>query len=158
MPEFVIQFLAPLMTHSSPSRTAVVRIEAASEPASGSLSAKAGDHSPVAHLGSRRSLSSSEPKSAIGSVPSSWIMRMSALDAHALAISSTAIWSMSVPVPVPPYCSSKGRARMSCSAKSLRMSHGYSPVASISAARGRTFSSTICRIVSRKSLCSCGRS
>ena len=95
----MIQFLAPLMTHSSPSRTAVVRIDAASEPASGSLSAKAGDHSPVAHFGSRRSLSSSEPKSAIGSVPSSWIMRMSALEAHALAISSTAIWSMSVPVP-----------------------------------------------------------
>ena len=121
-------------------------------------SAKAGDHSPVAHFGSRRSLSSSEPKSGIGSVPSSWTIRMSALDAHALAISSTAIWSISVPVPVPPYSASKGSARMSCSAKSLRMSHGYSPVASISAARGRTFSSTICRIVSRKSLCSCGRS
>ena len=82
---------------------------AASEPASGSLSAKAGDHSPVAHFGSRRSLSSSEPKSAIGSVPSSWIIRMSALDAHALAISSTAIWSMSVPVPVPPYCGVEGQ-------------------------------------------------
>jgi hypothetical protein len=158
MPEFVIQFLEPLMTHSSPSRTAVVRMDAASEPASGSLSAKAGDHSPVAHLGSSRSLSSSEPKSATGRVPSSWTMRMSALDAHALAISSTAIWSMSVPVPVPPYWVSKGRARMSCSANSLRMSCGYSPLASISAARGRTFSSTIWRIVSRKSLYSCGRS
>ena len=86
-----------------------MRIDAASEPASGSLSANAGDHSPVAHFGSRRSLSSSEPKSAIGSVPSSWIMRMSALDAHALAISSTAIWSMTVPVPVPPYCSVEGQ-------------------------------------------------
>ena len=38
------------------------------------------------------------------------------------------------------------------------MSHGYSPLASISAARGRISPSTICRIVSRKSLYSCGRS
>ncbi len=37
------------MTHSSPSRTAVVRIEAGSDPASGSDSANAGDISPVAH-------------------------------------------------------------------------------------------------------------
>ena len=87
--------------------------------------------------GRKRSFSSSEPNSAIGSVPSSWTIRISALDAHALAISSTAIWSISVPVPVPPYSSAKGSARMSCSASSLRMSHGYSPLASISAARGR---------------------
>ena len=44
-------------------------------------------------------------------------MRISALDAHALAISSTAICSISVPVPVPPCSSSKGSPRMSCSAK-----------------------------------------
>ena len=95
----MIQFLAPLITHSSPSRTAVVRIAAGSEPASGSDIAKAGDHSPLAQRGSRRSRSSSEPKRWIGSVPSSWTMRMSALDAHACAISSTATWSMSEPVP-----------------------------------------------------------
>ena len=54
-----------------------------------------------------------------------------------MAISSTAIWSISVPVPVPPYSSANGSPRMSCSASSSRMSQGYSPVASISAARGR---------------------
>ena len=54
--------------------------------------------------------------------------------------------------------SANGSPRMSCSANSLRMSHGYSPVASISAARGRDPLATIWRIVSRKSLCSCGRS
>ena len=37
-------------------------------------------------------------------------MRISALDAHALAISSTAICSISVPVPVPPYSSANGSA------------------------------------------------
>ena len=37
----------------------------------------------------------------IGSVPSSWIIRISAVEASALAISSTAMFSISVPVPVP---------------------------------------------------------
>ena len=124
------------MTHSSPSWTAVVRIEAGSEPASGSLSAKAGDHSPLAHLGRSRCLSSSEPNSWIGRVPSSWTIRIRALEAQTLAISSTAICSISVPVPVPPYSVSKGRPRMSWEASSSRTSHGYSPFSSISAARG----------------------
>ena len=65
----MIQFFWPLITHSSPSRTAVVRIAAGSLPASGSESAKAGDHSPLAHFGRKRCFSSSEPKSWIGSVP-----------------------------------------------------------------------------------------
>ena len=94
----------------------------------------------------------------IGSVPSSCTIRISALEAHALAISSTATCSISVPVPVPPYSSSNGSPRMSCSANSLRMSHGYSALASISAARGATRSRTIWRIVSRKSMCSGGSS
>ena len=131
------------MTHSSPSWTAVVRIAAGSEPASGSLSAKAGDHSPLAHLGSSRSLSSSEPKSWIGSVPSSWTIRIRALEAQTLAISSTAICCIRVPVPVPPYSLGNGRPRMSWEASSSRMSQGYSPCSSISAARG--------------AICSCAR-
>src|ERR687898_414084 len=43
MPALVIQFLVPLITHSSPSRTALVRIAPASEPASGSERQNAGD-------------------------------------------------------------------------------------------------------------------
>ena len=42
---------------------ALVFIPAGSDPASGSDSAKAGDHSPVAHLGRKRSFSSSLPYS-----------------------------------------------------------------------------------------------
>ena len=110
----MIQFFWPLMTQSSPSRTAVVRIAAGSEPASGSESANAGDHSPEAQRGQPLCFCSSVPNSWIGSVPSSWIMRISALEAQAFAISSTAICSMSVPVPMPPYSSSNGRARTSC--------------------------------------------
>ena len=102
MPRLVIQFLVPSMTHSSPSRTAFVRIPPGSEPASGSERANAGDHSPLAHCGRKRSFCSSVPNSFSGSVPSSWIIRISAQDAHALAISSTAMLSISVPVPVPP--------------------------------------------------------
>ena len=150
----MIQFFVPVMTHSSPSRTARVIIPPGSDPASGSDSANAGDHSPLAQRGRKRCLSSSEPNRRIGSVPSSWIIRISALEAHARAISSTARLSISVPVPVPPYSSGNGRPSRSCSANSLRMSHGYSALASISAARGATRSVTIWRIVSRNSICS----
>ena len=129
---------------------------AGSEPASGSDSANAGDHSPVAQRGRKRCFSSSEPNSLIGSVPSSWIIRISAVDAHALAISSTAMLSISVPVPVPPYSLSNGSPRMSCSASSRRRSCGYSAFSSISAARGAIRSCAIWRIVSRKSRYSCG--
>ena len=54
-------------------------------------------------------MSSGEPKRWIGSVPSSWIIRISAHAAEARAISSTATWSISVPVPVPPNSSSNGQ-------------------------------------------------
>ncbi len=133
-----------------------MRIAAGSDPASGSDSANAGDHSPVAHFGRNRAFSSSEPNSVIGSVPSSCTMRISAEDAQALAISSTAIDCISVPVPVPPCSSPNGRPRMSFSASSLRTSHGYSASASMSWARGAICSWTIWRIVSRKSMCSWG--
>src|SRR4051795_2605566 len=150
MPRVVIQFLVPLITHSSPSRRAFVIMPPGSEPASGSDSAKAGDHSPLAQRGRKRCLSWSEPNRRIGSVPSSCTMRISAVEAQALATSSIAMLSISVPVPVPPYSASKGRPRRSCSANSRRRSHGYSALASISAARGSTRSRTIWRIVSRK--------
>ncbi len=52
--------------------------------------------------------------------------------------------------------SGKGRPRMSCSASVLRTSHGYSPVRSISAARGAISPATSSRMVCWKSLNSCG--
>ena len=98
----VIQAFWPLITHSSPSRTAVVRIAAGSEPASGSERQKAGVHSPLAHRGSHFCFCSSLPKSWIGSVPSSCTISIRAEEAQTLAISSTAICRTRVPVPVPP--------------------------------------------------------
>ncbi len=133
-----------------------MRIEAGSEPASGSDSAKAGEISPLARRGSHFSFCSSEPKSWIGSEPSSWTIRIRALEAQAFASSSTAIWSISVPVPVPPYSVANGRPRMSCSPSSLRMSQGYSPLRSMSPARGAISFWAISRIVSRKSRSSWG--
>ena len=68
------------------------------------------------------------------------------------------MFSISVPVPVPPCSVENGRPSRSCSAKSLRRSHGYSAFASISAARGATRSRTICRMASRNSANSGGMS
>ncbi len=73
-----------------------------------------------------------------------------------MAISSTAMFSISVPVPVPPYSTGKGNPRMSCSASSRRTSQGYSAFSSISAERGAIFSRAICPIVAQKSRFSSG--
>jgi len=127
-----------------------------SEPASGSESANAGVHSPVAQRGRKRCWSSSLPNRRIGSVPSSCTISISALEAHTFEISSIAMLSISDPVAVPPCSVSNGSPNRSCSAKSSRMSRGYSAFSSISAARGATRSCAIWRIVSRKSRCSWG--
>jgi hypothetical protein len=76
-------------------------------------------------------------------VPSSCTIRISAQAASTFAISSTAMFSISVPVPVPPYSVGKGSPRMSCSASTRRTSHGYSARSSISAERGAIFSRAI---------------
>ena len=62
VPELVMKDLAPLMTHSSPSRLAVVRVPPASEPASGSVRPKPASVRPVARSGSHVARCSSLPK------------------------------------------------------------------------------------------------
>ena len=62
MPPLVIQSFSPLRIQSSPSRRAVVRIEAASEPAPGSVRQKAAIISPVASFGIQRAFCASVPK------------------------------------------------------------------------------------------------
>jgi hypothetical protein len=61
MPPLVIHSLLPLMIQSSPSRVAVVLIDAASEPAPGSVRQNAAIISPLASLGRKRSFCSSSP-------------------------------------------------------------------------------------------------
>ena len=59
----VMYRLLPLMTQSSPSRTAVVASPPGSEPASASVSAKDATHSPLASRGRNRLRCSSVPPS-----------------------------------------------------------------------------------------------
>ena len=61
-PPLVIQIFSPFRIQSSPSRTAVVRMPAASEPAPGSVRQNAATSSPVASRGSQRAFFSSVPK------------------------------------------------------------------------------------------------
>ncbi|OSY36029.1 hypothetical protein BG653_06959 [Streptomyces platensis] len=62
VPELVMKHLLPLITQSSPSRTAVVRVAPASEPPSGSVRPKAPSISPLHSLGSHARFCSSVPK------------------------------------------------------------------------------------------------
>ena len=65
---FVIHCLAPVIVQPSPFGSAFVRSEPASEPASGSVRAKAPMPSPRASGGTKRDRCSSVPKARIGSV------------------------------------------------------------------------------------------
>ncbi len=68
-PAFVVKILLPLITHSSPSRTAVVLVAPASLPASGSVSPKAPIISPEARRGRYFCFCSSDPAKRMGVVP-----------------------------------------------------------------------------------------
>ena len=70
VPLLVMNALVPLMTHSSPSSTAVVRVAPASVPPPGSVSPKAPSASPEASRGSHSARWASVPKRRIGIAPS----------------------------------------------------------------------------------------
>ena len=146
--------LLPLRTYSSPSRTAVVRIAAESEPEPASVSAYAGSHSPLASLGRYASFCACEPASLRPSEPSSCTASRRPLVAQTFETSSIATSASSVPVPEPPCSSSKSSPKISCSRKSSTMSQGNSCDSSISAARGATRSRASVRTSSRISRCS----
>ena len=76
------------------------------------------------------------PASLSPSEPSSCTARISPLVAQTFETSSIATSASSVPVPSPPYSSSKKSPKMSCSRYSSTTSHGNSCDSSISAARG----------------------
>src|ERR1039457_3248954 len=66
----VIHILVPLITQSSPSRRAEVRIEVGSDPASGSVSPKQPIARPAAISGSQRAFCSSLPYAEMGNIAS----------------------------------------------------------------------------------------
>src|SRR4051794_12233518 len=144
----------PLRTYASPSRRAVVRIAALSEPEPDSVSAYAGSHSPLASFGRYLSFCSSVPASLSPSDPSSCTARISPLVAQTFETSSIATSESSVPVPSPPYSSAKKSPKMSFSRNSSTTSQGNSCDSSISAARGAIRSRASCRTRSRSSRCS----
>jgi hypothetical protein len=69
VPLFVMNCLAPLMTHSSPSSEARVRTLPASLPASGSVRPKAPSRSPEQRRGIHSAFWSSDPNAYSGQVP-----------------------------------------------------------------------------------------
>ncbi len=69
LPELVMNCLAPLTTHSSPSRSALVLVALASEPAPGSVRPKPASAWPATRSGSQRSFCSCVPNVRIGLMP-----------------------------------------------------------------------------------------
>jgi hypothetical protein len=82
--------LAPVSTQWSPCRSARVASEAASDPASGSVRAKAGTVSPRAKDGSQRRFWASVPASRMGWLPSPWIANSASAGGQVRASSSRA--------------------------------------------------------------------
>src|SRR3990167_6298122 len=101
---FVIQFLVPLMIQSAPSLTAVVFWAAASEPASGSDSAKQPSNLPLASGVSHACFCASVPNRESGSHTSELLTLMiTPVEAHAREISSIASTYDTLSRPEPPY-------------------------------------------------------
>src|SRR5918911_2107148 len=144
----------PLITYSSPSRRASLRIAAESEPERGWVSAYAHSHSPPARRGRYCSFCASVPASLRPSEPSSCTARMRPLVAQTFETSSIATSVSSALAPRPPYSSSNMIPNRSCSRKSSTTSHGNSALLSISAARGAIRSRERSRTRSRISRCS----
>ena len=69
VPELVMNCFEPLITHSSPSSRAVVRVAPASEPASGSVRPKPAERPPGGEFGQQRAFCSSVPNRKIGIAP-----------------------------------------------------------------------------------------
>src|SRR5919204_1078198 len=144
----------PSRTYSPSSRRAVERIAAESEPEPDSVRAYAHSHSPDASRGRYLAFCSSSPASLSPSDPSSCTARIRPLVAHTFETSSIATRESKVPVPRPPYSSSKKSPKRSFSRNSSTTSHGNSWLSSISAARGAIRSRASCRTRSRISRCS----
>src|SRR5664279_458390 len=104
-PALVIQHFVPFSTQPSPSATALVRMAAASEPASRSESAYEIIASPDAIEGSTSCLSSWDPDRMIGIEPSLLTPGINDDDAQTLASSSMTITVATASAPAPSYAS-----------------------------------------------------
>ncbi len=100
----VVHTLAPCTTYSSPSRTARVRIDVVSVPASGSVTPNATCSSPEATRVSTSLASSGDPWRRTGSIPKidRWIAEQPFIAAPDAAISSSITDASVMPCPPPP--------------------------------------------------------
>jgi len=135
---FEIQFFVPLITHSSPSSTAVVFIPRGPSRPRALTARRPGSTPPVAHFGRKRSFSSSEPNS----LDRQRAELLHHQDQRAGGVDLRDLLDRHVQHQRagagPPYSTGNGSPRMSCSARILRMSHGYSACSSISASVARS--------------------
>ena len=91
VPELVMKALDPLITHSSPSHRAVVRVALASDPPPASVRPNAPSRRPVHRSGSQYCFCSSVPYRKIGIAPSDTLSsRVIATDESTRASSSSA--------------------------------------------------------------------
>ena len=123
-PALVIQHFVPLSTQPSPSATALVRMAAASEPASRSESAYEIIASPDAIEGSTSCLSSWDPDSRIGVEPSLFTAGIKDDDAQTLATSSMTITVATASAPAPSNSSGMCTAWKPAAVKAFRASTG----------------------------------
>ncbi len=139
----VMYRLAPLITHSSPSRCAlVVRVEG-SEPASASVSANDARTSPEAILGSQSAFCSSVPPT-IRTCPAMPLF-VPNMERRAGVVypSSNINWASSyIDSPSPPYSSGSAKPNRPIFLAASRISAGISSFSSISASSGTTRSRT----------------
>ena len=159
VPEFVMNAFEPSITHSPPSRRAVVRVAPGSDPPPGPVSPNAPSASPRQSGGSHRRFCSCVPNRKIGIAPRPTpASRVIATDESTRPSSSIARQSVVRSAPCPSHSSGNGMPNSPSSPIRRTMSSGNSPVRSNSTARGRTTSSANSRTVRRKDSCSSVRS
>ena len=117
-----MKYFWPLMTHSDPSRTAVVEILCELVPASGSVIAKTIFPSPEASRGSHCACCAGVPNLPMTSAAMPHETRVSSSGQPCAAVSSQTIASSTMPAPPPPYSSAMLTPRKPCLPSALHSS------------------------------------
>ncbi len=139
VPAFVMNCLAPSITHSPSSRRARVRVLPASDPASGSVRPNAPSRSPEHSRGIHSRFCSSLPNTWMGCVPSEVCAQsVIATEESTRVSSSTASAYASVSPPPPPYSSGNGIPIRFSAPSFATISYGNDFVRSSSSATGAT--------------------
>ena len=149
-PAPVIQCFTPLMNQLSPRRSARVRIEVASEPASGSVMQMAGLSPARTSCAAQRFCASLPKAMTVEMAPILPSTTIRAVTVQARAISSTTTATSRKSRPWPPHSTGTDIPMKPCSASRRTMSQGYSRSRSMAAARGATYVLANCAARSRK--------